>query len=381
MTNTATMTSPPADPARGPLLGLRWRPRAVLAVLALIALLIPVLYLFTQLWSTTSRSAAMTAAERAAVSYARPVNKLLAALLDAQHLAVSGTTVDSSDIRAAIDEVNTVDRRLADPLQIRQRWTQVVHEIDSALGHNVRDADALRTYAAPIALTQALLNRIAEASGATQDPGPGSVQLTEAALRNLPTVMVNAAQLHALAVVIEAPTSRPNQTTTDPRLAVAGDRLAQAASDVSTGLRAGYDPGSSYAVDLSLLGPLDQFIAAADGLSQIVDTLDTPGSDAQNRIEAANTLLKTKALALAEAVLNAFSTLLTQHTDGYTGQQRILVLLAVLIVLAAAGLVWLGVRVPGSLPRIPGLVDARNLFPAPVSATGLRGTQEVTDPR
>lgn len=412
MTNPATTTSPPADPARGPRRGLRWRLRAVLAVLALTALLAPVLYLFTQLWSTTGRSAATTTAERAAVSYARPVNKLLAALLDAQYSAVSGTTVDSSDIRAAIDEVNTVDRRLADPLQVRQRWTLVVREIDGALGQNVNGADAPRIYAAPIALTQALLNRIAEASGATQDPGPGSVQLTEVALRSLPTVMVNAAQLHVLAAIIEAPTSRSNRSTTDPRLAVAGDRLARAASDVSTGLRAGSDPGSSYAVDLSLLGPLDQFTAAAGDLSQIADTLATPGSDARDRIEAANTLLKTKALALQEAVLNAFSTLLTQRADGNTGQQRLLVLLAVLIVLAAAGLVWLGVRVPGapkatepdgpadggpddqrlffsrnedagpdSLPRISDLVNARDLFPAPVGATGLRGTQEVPGPR
>src|SRR2546430_1092972 len=146
MTNTA-MPAGTTAPSRGPLRGTRWRNlQTVFALLALLVLLAPVLYLFTQLWSATGASASTTATERAAVSYARPIDKVLAALVDAEYTAAGGTTVDPDDLRAAIDEVNAVDRRSGDPLQVRQRWTQLVHEIDTAIGQNAGGADALRAY-------------------------------------------------------------------------------------------------------------------------------------------------------------------------------------------------------------------------------------------
>jgi hypothetical protein len=408
MTDTPPTTTGTPAPSRGP----RWRNlQTVLALLALLVLLAPVLYLFTKLWSATGASVATTTTERAAVSYARPIDKVLAALADAEYTAAGGSTVDPTDLRAAIDEVNVVDRRMGDPLQVRQRWIQVVHEIDGAIGQNANGADALRAYAAPISLTQALLDRIARLSGAAQDPGPGSYQLTQVALHSLPDVLVNAARVSSLAAVTEAPTKpRP---VADPRLAVAGDRLAQAASEVSSGLRTGSDPGSSFAVDLDLLGPLDEFVAAADDLSQLAAGLDVAGSGARDRIDAANTLVTAKALALQTAVLDAFNGRLAAHGDDFAGQRRILILLAAIIVLATAALVWLGLRGPAAakatvpdapaesgaegqrlfpprpddigpdnLPRMPDLVDARDLFSAPLAPTRPRGTgQEVAGPR
>ena len=85
-----TMTMPAAAPPRTPQPRSRRRNlQAFLAVLVLIVLLAPVAYLFTKLWSTTSGSAGTTTTERAAVAYARPVNTLLAALVDAGYVGVA----------------------------------------------------------------------------------------------------------------------------------------------------------------------------------------------------------------------------------------------------------------------------------------------------
>src|SRR6266511_1804196 len=140
------------------------------AVLVLVLLLAPVVYLFGQLWSSTGSAMEIAQTERAAVAYARPLHKLLAALVDAQSAAARETAVDAPGVRAVVDEVDAVDRQLTDPLQARQRWNQLRHEIDSTLTQNPSGSEALRGYAAPIALTQALLARIADASKVTGDP-------------------------------------------------------------------------------------------------------------------------------------------------------------------------------------------------------------------
>ncbi len=376
-------------------------------------LLAPVAFLFAQLWTSIGDSAATTTGERAAVAYARPVTKLLTALVDVQYAAVLKTKVDPSGVQSAVDDVNTIDRRSADPLRIRHRWTQLSGEINNALRQNASGADALRTYASPIALTQALLGRIADSSKVTHDPGPGSFQLTQVALRDLPEVIVEAGQVSALASTAETPgPGRSNRLASDPRLTIAKDRLVRATADVSTGLRAGTDPGADYAVDTSLLGPLDEFAAASDELSQAADALGVPGSGVSERVDAARTLVKTKALALESAVLDAFDAQLTTHAGGYAEQRRALVLAAVIILLAAAILLWLGLprlAVPhagapdtlllgadgrhsrpaeggdvgpdGSQP-VPDLVDARDLLPHPVGLPGsLARSQEATGSR
>src|SRR5947207_11518550 len=279
-----TLPLPAAAPPRTP---HHPRPRrrnvqVILAATVLVVLLAPVVYLFTTLWSATDRSATTTTTERAAVAYARPVNTLLAALVDAQYTAARRATVDPSAVKAAVDEVNAVDRRSSDPLQVRQRWTPLSREIDNTLNQNASGPDALRVYAAPIVLTQALLDRIADSSKVTSDTGPGFFQLTQVAMRNLPDVVVNAGRVTALALVPES-SAAGRSAGPDPQLTIAADRLVQAAADVSTGLRSGTAPGASYAVDLNLLRPLDEFAAAADALNQTAAALDVPGSGARDR--------------------------------------------------------------------------------------------------
>jgi len=354
----------------------------VLAVLLIVLLLAPVVYLFSQLWASTSSAADAVATERAAVAYARPLDKLLAALVDAQYAAARRADVDASAIKAAVDEVNGVDRRLSDPMRVRARWAQLTHEIDGTLNRNATGPDALRQYASSIALTQALLNRIADASKVTRDPGLGSYHLTEVALQELPEVVADAGQLAALAVA-EAPPTGSRANRPDPRVPVAADRLAQAADAVRTGLRSGTDQATDYAVDLRLLGPLDEFAAATDDLTQTATGLDVPGSGARDHMDAASGRVRDASLALGAAVLNAFDTQLSTHAGGYAVQRRVLVLAGLTIALAAGLLLWL--RVPGPaapVARVPegyDLTEGRHGYPAEPDEARPPGPERIPD--
>jgi hypothetical protein len=351
----------------------------VASIALLIVLLVPVVVLFVRQWSSTAGAGSTTADERAAVAYARPVDKLLSVLVNAQATAVKKANVDPALVRAAADDVDAVDRGGDDALQVRSRWTQLRHEIDTAVAKKATGLDAIAAYASPIALTQALLAQLAESAGISADPARGAIQLTQVALRDLPNVLADAAALAAR--VTAGGNGQP-----DAQLGVIADRLATAADDVSTGLRAGTDPGANYAIDLSLLAPLDSFSAAADALNQTAAALETPGSGARDRIEAAATLLQGKALDLQAAVLTTFDNQLADTARHDDGQQRELVLGAIIIALAAVALLWLAVRAsgrvepveqPGGYPdggveeprpaapaRTPDLVDARQLIPS-----------------
>jgi hypothetical protein len=362
----------------------RRRIAQIVIAMVVIFLLVPVVYLFGQLWTSTGSVIGTATTERAAVAYARPLNKLLAALVDAQYTAVRGATVDASSARAAIDEVNAVDRRLADPLQIRPRWTHLTREIDGTLGQNLSGSDALRVYAPSIALTQALLDRIANASKVAHDPGLGSYQLIDVALHGLPDVVAAAGQVAAVVFATDdtTPPTRSNRPAVDARLVVALDRLARAANDVSLGLRAGTDPSANYAVDLRLLSPLDEFTAAADELAQTAAGLQAPGGGDRDRIDAASSRVKAATLALESAVLNAFDTQLTASVNQYNAQRRVLVLAGAVIAVAAAALLWLRIPAPAAPPvRVPAAavdkIEGRHGYPVEVDEVRPDGSQRI----
>jgi hypothetical protein len=293
------------------------------------------------------------ATERAAVAYARPLNKLLMVLVDGRNAAARGTAVDDSGVRAAVGEVNGIDRQVADTLQVGQRWDQLAGEIDSTLGRNTSGSDALRAYAAPIALTQALLDRIASSSQVTGDPA-GSYHLIDVALRRLPDVVASAGDVAALAATTEhaAGTTSTRQARADaqpdPRLAIAEDRLARTADEIGVLLRALSDRAANYVADLRLLAPLDEFAAATDELSHATARLGMPGSGARDGTDAASARVKAAALALETAVLNALDAQLTANAGEHTAQQRLLLLAGAAIALAVGALLWLRVLTPAA---------------------------------
>jgi hypothetical protein len=391
--------------------------RTFLAVTVLAALLIPAGYLFTKLWTSTGDGTRAVSTERSGVGYARPLTRLLGALLDAQAVAVAGNSVDDAAIRTAVDDVNAVDRQSGDPLGLRQRWGQLSHEIDAVLGSKPVNGQAVTGYAASIGLAQALLGRIGDAIKVSPDAGTGGFHLVETSLEFLPDVTVNAGQLAALAHVVEVPATASGRNgkpaaTIDPRLTVAQDRVSRAANSVNVGLRAGGDPASAFPVDLNMLGPLDEFSAAIDALAQTANALGVPNSGAKDALDAATDRVQKAALTLESAVLSAFDNELSARAGGYAGQRRNLAIAGLVIALAAAVLLWLRVpapapataeapdqpaapaRYPGDRPApapapasepIPDVMDARDLLAPELVHVGravrARKRRDADDPR
>jgi hypothetical protein len=266
--------------------------------------------------------------------------------------------VDAGAVRAAVDEVNDVDHRYGDPLAVRDRWKNLSGEITAALAQKSTGAEAVRSYGAPIGLAQALLSRIGEATKVSQDPALGAYRLAEAGLQDLPDVTVEAGRLAALSHTTDSPGAAPAKpgrgpTATGPQLTTATDRMARAAGDVTTGLRGGGDASPNYPVGLNLLGPLDQFAAATDELTQAAAGLvDNPTAAARTRVDNAHTGIQRAALTLETAILDAFDNQLTIREGGYSSQRRVLVGLGMVIALAAGGLLWL--RIPAPTAPVPG---------------------------
>ncbi|GEM_PF-6005277 len=353
----------------------RRRARLLLPTLILLAVVLPAGYVVNTQWQSTSAAAEFVTTERTGVAFAAPLTVLLASLVDAQSAAAHGSAVDVNGIRDAVGQVNRVDLQQNDAMALRQGWSQLTGQIDAVLGQRASAQDALRLYAVPIGLTQALLVKIGDYSKIVRDSELDAYHLMETALFRVPEVLVSAGQVSVLALSVD-PKARASGVT-DPRIAVAQDHIATAAASIGVGLR-------SSAVDLALLKRLDEFSAAADALAH-ASTGDLSSPAAQAAVENARHRLHQAALDLEAAALGAFDSLLAKRADSLATQVWIVLIAGILILLAAVVLFWLrqagtaaplspasnplGGRQPGTLepsplrPSVsPDLVDARQLI-------------------
>ncbi|WP_117212565.1 hypothetical protein [Allorhizocola rhizosphaerae] len=337
-----------------------------LQIAALVLALSPMVFLIGQLWSANSGMSDVVAVERAAAAYARPLNGLLAGLVDAQYTAARTIRIDDSGIRASIGEVNGVDPAHAARLRIDQRWARINSEIEEVLRRNPAGAEAVRAFAVPVAMTREVLAWLADSSQVTRDPGSSS-HLIDVGMKRVPEVLAIAGDLASLS----------HTAPTDPLVPILRDRISRAAQEVSAGLGA-----ASLSPDLPLLAPLDEFTTSAATLSQAtakIDSADTLSrATARIDVELATTRVREAGLGLASAALNAFTELLDATAADLAVQQRVLLLSVGVSGLAAAALAWLllsrrRVAAPPAPPaeeqdgastgrRTPNFIDPRELL-------------------
>jgi hypothetical protein len=303
-----------------------------MAVIALITALVSVGYVFWGVWSYTGDSSEFVDSERHGVTYARPLTGLLAALVDAETAAVRGKPVDAAAVRSAVDDVSRVDGQLGSALGVGQRWSKVPGQVESALNSKATGQDALNAYAAPIALTRALLKEVGDLTRVVRDPELEAFHLVDAALFRVPDVIVDAGEISSVAHIVQRAADRDGDG--DPRVAVAQARLVTAADDISVGLRMGADTSAGGAIDLNLLDPLDRFAAAVDALAK---TNATRADD----VDAARVGVHKAAVGLESAVLAALDSALQARKDALGQQRTYAVVAGVLGALATVALLWL----------------------------------------
>lgn len=340
-----TAPAPQRQPGRltGPALGM---------LLALAVLLVPVGYLAVKVWSTNNQAAEVVATERAAVAFGRPMVRLMALLVDARSTAVEKITIEDFDIQAAIREINLIDRDVTDRLGTAQRWSELTNEINSAVSSNTSGSDALRTYAATIALAQDMLASVVDSSQAVQDPA-GTFHLLDVALHHLPDAIAAAGEVSAVAA------SGDNKLATQIELGTGKREVERLAEEVSLTLRGstGRHATSHFAADLRILKPLDAFSASAHELIQAAAELAATNATGvartqiKERIDTAGNILRTSAVELAHGLLDTFDSQLSGAQSGYVKQRWFLAGLYAAIALAVGTLVWL--RFPWPQRRRP----------------------------
>ena len=239
--------------------------RALVAASLVVALVIPLAYLFSQVWTTTGDAQRFVSAERTGAQYVEKLTTLLARLTTAQVAAARGTAVDAEAVRTAVREVDDLDPRATDPLDIRERWAPLPNQIETALRQKGKGQVAHRAYAGPIGLVHGLIGKVGDASKVVRDPELDSYHLMDTALMRVPDVLLDTGQLGAMAHgATTAPSTRVAGAA--PQIAVVQDRVARSTEAISLGLRTGADGTSSDTLGSTLLKPLDEFVAAVDGL-------------------------------------------------------------------------------------------------------------------
>lgn len=371
------MTTGPAKRRRP-----RHRPRpalhAAMLVVVLTLLLLPLGYLSGRSWIVTADAADAVASERDGVAYARPLTRLLAALVEAQAAAGRGGGVDAAAVRAAVDAVNQVDRGAGERLGLRSRWAPLPGQVEDALRQRGTGPEATRAYAVPIGLTQALLARVGDVSRALRDPETDSYHLVDAALVHVPETMISAGRIVGL---VRTPRTAP---TPVPAIAVAQDRVATAAQAVTVGLRTDTGAPTGSGADLGLLEPLDEFSAAVGAIVQ-VSTADPSDSSARGAVDAAQARVQKAAAALVPALLTSFESILQRRAEALDAERITAATAGIVALLAAAALLWLclprsstgpgGGRGPrgagvADIERTGDLVDARDLLAAELAHMG-----------
>jgi hypothetical protein len=354
--------------------------RVLVAIALVVALVLPLAYLFSQVWTTTGDAQRFVTSERTGARYVEKLTTLLARLTAAQVAAVRGTAVDAEAVRSAVKEVDSLDPRGTDSLDLRERWGPLPGQIEIALRQKGRGQAAHRAYAGPIGLVHGLIGKVGDASEVVRDPELDGYHLMDTALVRVPDVLLDAGRLGALAF---GATSAPNTRVAgpEPQIAVVQDRVARSTEAISLGLRTGTDGTSSDTLGNNLLKPLDELVAAVDGLVRSSTSLATGNKAAPAQVGTATNLVNETALALGNAVLGEFDALLEQRADDIAGQRRNAVIALVIAVVVAVVLPWFR-RIPGrrradrTTLSTPDIVDARDLLGPELVTSGSKSSTQ-----
>jgi len=318
----------------GPALGM---------LLALAVLIMPVGYLAMRVWNANNVSADAVDHQRAAATFGRPMVKLMALLVDARSTAVEKITIEDFDIQNALKEINNLDRGVAGHLGTDQRVSELSNEINSAVSSNISGSDAVRVYATPIALAQDLLEYVLGSAHSVQDES-ATIHLLEVALRNIPQTIAAAGQLSA--DIASGDSKLANQI----QLGIGQDQVEKLANNVSATLRGstGHHEAAQFATDIRILKPLDTFSASSNELNQAAAELSAANAPTgvartqiKERADTASNVMRTAAVELAHALLDAFSVQLVAAAGTFAKQRWFLTSLALVIVGSIVALMWL----------------------------------------
>ncbi|GAA1421715.1 hypothetical protein ACFQZ4_43325 [Catellatospora coxensis] len=313
-------------------------------------------FVLSRLWDLTDEGNRFATAERAGVGYLRPLNRLLAALVEAR-TATLGAGPEGAGVRAALDEMAAAEDRWGADLGSAERWQRLRERSDAVLAAAGGGRAAYQRYTELVTLTVDLMDFVGDGSKLILDPELGSYYLVDVALTKLPAVLLESARVTDEAVQARAARSDSARELAVIRISTARYVIATAADAVGANLDKVTNSGAGPEVSDGVLVALDPFRAAIDAVTPPASlrpsAVDLDAPELRNATGLVNAAFR----PLSDAVLVALDTLLVNRIEGYADDRRTAVFATASGVLVGAVLLWWAV--PAASRRGGARDDAR----------------------
>jgi methyl-accepting chemotaxis protein len=176
-----------AAPSRKLLGGMKLTAKFAVIGTVLIA---PLLFVVQRYASAQNASRDFSQLELTGMDYVEPAFDLLVALDDARGAAVSGESVSSDTVRAAMSTLDGVDAQIGSTIATSDAWSSLRTEVDGLLDSPVSDPEqAFDAWSSVVNSTAALISTAADGSNLTLDPDLDSFYLMDAATTKTPMLL------------------------------------------------------------------------------------------------------------------------------------------------------------------------------------------------
>ncbi|MEU8076738.1 hypothetical protein AB0B31_14935 [Catellatospora citrea] len=302
-------------------------------------------FVLSKLWDLTDQGTRSATTERAGAGYLRPLNHLLAALVEARS-ATLGSGAELAGVRAAFDETAAAETRWGADLGTGERWRHLRERSDALLAAPGTGRVAYQRYDELIALTTGMMDFVGDSSQLTVDAELGSVYLIDIALTQLPAVLLGGAQITDEAVQARRAEDAARQLAAI-RISTARYVVATSADVVGTNLDKVTNSAAGPEVSEALLVAVDPFRAAIDAVAPPAPlrptAVDLDAPELRNAVGQVTAAFR----PLADAVLVALDKVLATRIDGFTDERRSAYAATAAGVVVGAALLWWAVPAAG----------------------------------
>ncbi|WP_073253498.1 hypothetical protein [Cryptosporangium aurantiacum] len=236
--------------------------------------------MFALVWGPRSDDSDLHGRERDGVEYVSALNKLLPALVSAQSNAVLGKPATKDTFSEAVAAVGAADEKFGSDFGTTNRWSGLRARIETLPEQGGEGLSAFKSYGEATDLLLALYQRVGQASGLRSDSDAVITYLQDAALEEVPAMVVWAGRYQdqtVLAADLPAPdrdapignynaqVEELNTALTD--LAVSRQVVSESGTDVASDMAAAVDASDSGTFSTQLLQSLDAFQRGVEAMA------------------------------------------------------------------------------------------------------------------
>ncbi|MBN1170883.1 MAG: hypothetical protein JXA67_01810 [Micromonosporaceae bacterium] len=319
----------------------RWSTRAPVRV----GLSLVITLLFTvavvQLWVNTTADYDISKAEQRGVEYLKPLGTLTGRLAAAQTSAVHGTAVDTAILRQSMIELDKIDSKHRTELKTKARWEDLRSRIEGLTSLRATPEVSYRSYTEVIDLTYSMIEYVAEQAHLVVDGDVDSSYVIDAAVYQLPTVVIQTGRAADLAIIAQRSTAGPEtKYQLEVQLAVARNQASLGGESIASNMGKALDSTSSTSLGKNITNQLDVFLSALDTFVPPVDLLQYAERADADTLATNGAKVREAATALMQSMLTELGKLAETRADAQSLRRTQGLSINILCVILTGLLVW-----------------------------------------